>query len=148
MKILKNILAVILGIVIGSLVNMLIIIVSYGFVTYPEGVVPMGMGDFFDPVAMQTTFDSIKANIDKFGFSHYIMPFLAHALGTMAGAFIAAKVAATKKMVFAYVIGAWFLLGGIVNALDLGMGFVAMGIDILLAYIPFAYLGGKIATRK
>ena len=52
------------------------------------------------------------------------------------------------KMVFAYVIGAWFLLGGIMHALDLGMGTVAMVIDILFAYIPFAYVGGRLATRK
>jgi len=146
MKILRNILAIILGIIVGSLVNMLIVVLSYDIVPYPEGVVSMGIGDMFNMEAMQTTIDSIKANIDKFTFSHYIFPFLAHAIGTLVGAWIAAKVAATRKMLFAIIIGVWFLFGGILNALDIGMPLTASLVDWVFAYIPMSYLGGKLGS--
>ena len=40
---------------------------------------------------------------------------LAHALGTFAGAFLAALIAANHKMKFAPGIGVFFLMGGIAN---------------------------------
>ena len=43
---------------------------------------------------------------------NFVFPFLAHALGTLAGAFVAAKIAASHKMRFALAIGFLFLLGG------------------------------------
>lgn len=148
MKILRNILAVILGIIVGSLVNMLIVVLSYDIVPYPEGVISMDLGDMFNMQAMQTSIDSIKSHIDKFTFTHYIFPFLAHAIGTFVGAWVAAIIAGTRKMLFALVIGAYFLLGGILNATDLGMPFLAAAIDLVFAYIPFAYLGGKLGAKR
>lgn len=127
---------------------MLIVVLSYDIVTYPEGVVPMDLNDMFNMKAMQSTIDSIKANIEKFTFSHYIFPFLAHAIGSFAGAWIAAKVAGTRKMLFAIIVGAYFLLGGILNATDLGMPFLATAIDLVFAYIPVAYLGGKLGRKR
>lgn len=44
---------------------------------------------------------------------HFVFPFLAHALGTFAGAFLAATLAASHKMKFALGMGVVFLLGGI-----------------------------------
>ena len=85
MRILRNIISVILGIIVGSLVNMAIVVLSYDIVSYPEGVIPMDLNDMFNMQAMQETIDSIKANIEKFSFSHYIFPFLAHAIGSLAG---------------------------------------------------------------
>lgn len=148
MKILRNILAIILGIIVGSLVNMLIVVLSYDILPYPEGVIAMNMDDMFNMEAMQNTIESIKANIDKFTFSHYIFPFLAHAIGSFAGAWLAAKIAGTRKMLFAIIVGAYFLLGGILNATDLGMPFLATAIDLVFAYIPFAYLGGKLGSGR
>jgi len=148
MKILRNILAVILGIIVGSLVNMLIVVLSYDIVPYPEGVISMDLGDMFNMQAMQTSIDSIKSHIDKFTFTHYIFPFLAHAIGSFVGALLAAKVAATRKMLFAIIVGAYFLLGGILNATDLGMPFLATAIDLAFAYIPFAYLGGRAVSNR
>ncbi len=39
--------------------------------------------------------------------ANYINVFLAHGLGTLIGAFLAAKIATTRKMVFVFVIGAY-----------------------------------------
>jgi uncharacterized membrane protein HdeD (DUF308 family) len=49
---------------------------------------------------------------------HFIKPFLAHALGTLAGALAAYLIAATCKAPIAYVIGAVFLCGGVAGSSD------------------------------
>ena len=79
---------------------------------------------------------------------HFIMPFLAHALGTLVGAYIAATIAVNHKLKFALAIGGWFLLGGIVNIFMLPSPIWFTVVDLAGAYIPMAYLGGKLATKK
>ena len=76
------------------------------------------------------------------------MPFLAHALGTLVGAYIAATIAVNHKMKFALVIGGWFLLGGIVNIFMLPSPIWFTVVDLAGAYIPMAYIGGKLAIKK
>lgn len=132
--ILKNSLAVLAGIVIGSAVNMALITQSVQIIPLPEGVDPSNP-------------ESLKENIHLFEARHYVVPFLAHALGTLVGAFVAAKIATTRKMTFAYALGIWFLIGGILNVYMLNTPLLPSIIDLVLAYFPFAWLGGKIATR-
>lgn len=130
--ILRNVLAVIAGIVVGSIVNMFIISMSTSVIPLPEGV-------SFDP--NDQTGESLKAALPFFDPKNFIMPFIAHALGTFAGAFVAVKIAATKKLVFAMVLGVWFLLGGIAVNFYVAPGpdwFTAA--DLLLAYIPMAFI--------
>ena len=102
--IVKNLLAIVAGVVVGSFVNMGIILLSDGLVELPPGVDPSDM-------------ESIKANIHLYEPKHFIFPFLAHALGTLAGAYIAARLAATHKLRIALGIGAFFLLGDFFNHL-------------------------------
>jgi len=73
------------------------------------------------------------------------MPFLAHALGTLIGAFLAAKIAATHQLKFAILIGLFFLMGGIqmVQMLPTPIWFDI--IDLGFAYIPMGILGYKLA---
>ena len=131
MKIARGILAILLGLLIGSGVNMGIIMLSGSVIPPPEGVNPMDV-------------ESLKANIHLFGPEHFILPFLAHALGTFVGALIAALIAASHKMIFALVIGVLFLTGGIANTFMLPAPVWFIALDLLLAYIPMAYLGGKL----
>lgn len=128
--ILQNILAVVAGIVVGSGVNMGLLQVGMDIIPPPEGI------DFMDP-------ESIKANMHLFETKHFITPFLAHALGTLLGAFIAARIAATQKMTFAMVIGGFFLLGGIANVMMLPAPLWFNVVDLGLAYFPMAWLGGR-----
>ena len=79
----RNIIALVVGITIGMAVNMGIIMSSGQLIPPPEGV------DVMDAA-------SIKANLHLFEPKHFIMPFLAHALGTLVGAFIAAKIASSN----------------------------------------------------
>jgi hypothetical protein len=132
--ILRNILAVILGWVAGSVVNMSL--VQLGNKLLPiEGV---------DPNDMQALAE-VMPTLDA---QHFIFPFLAHALGTFVGAIVAGFIAFNHKMKFALAIGVLFLLGGIaVNYMLPGPTWFAVA-DIVIAYIPMAWLGGKIAINK
>lgn len=133
--ILKNIIAVIAGIVVGSIVNMALVMVSGSIIPPPEGVDPSDM-------------ESLKSGMHLFEAKHFIFPFLAHALGTLVGAFVAAKVAATNKMKFAIGVGGWFLLGGIAAVMMIDSPLWFTSLDLIVAYIPMAYIGGKLANRK
>jgi len=131
--IIKNILAVIAGWIGGSVINMGLI--QAGHMAMPiEGVDPSDM-------------DALAAVMPTLSFEFFIFPFLAHALGTLAGAAIAGLIAANSKMIFALSIGGLFLLGGIWVSFLLPAPTWFTATDIILAYIPMAWLGGKIAIK-
>lgn len=132
--ILKNILAAIAGAVIGSIVNMSIIMMSSSLIPPPEG-------------ADVTTLEGLKTSMHLFQPRHFLMPFLAHALGTLVGAFIASRFAANNSMRYAWLIGILFLAGGISNVFMLPSPMWFNCVDLIGAYIPMALLGGKYGTR-
>lgn len=130
----KNILSVIAGLVIGSIVNMGLITISGSIIPLPEGV-------------DNTTMEGLKESMHLFQAKHFIFPFLAHALGTLVGAYLAAKIAATKKITFAMIIGFFFLAGGIFSVTMLPSPSWFSILDIVVAYIPMAWIGGKLAIK-
>ncbi|MHB1106503.1 MAG: hypothetical protein ACYCZ2_09080 [Lutibacter sp.] len=133
--ILKNILAIIAGIIIGSGVNMGIIMISGSIIPPPNG-------------ADVTTSEGLKASMHLFQPKHFILPFLAHSLGAFAGALIAAIIAANHKMKFALGIGVFFLAGGIANVFMLPSPTWFTVLDLLGAYLPLAYFAGKLIVKK
>ncbi|MEX0997936.1 MAG: hypothetical protein WDZ45_12875 [Flavobacteriaceae bacterium] len=133
--ILRNILAVIAGVVIGGAVNMLIINYSGLLIAPPEGV-------------DTTTAEGLKEGIHLFEPKHFLMPFLAHALGTFVGAYLAARIAASHKMKFAIAIGCVFLLGGIGAVFMIPAPLWYNVTDLVLAYIPMAWLAGQLALKS
>ena len=92
------------------------------------------------------TAEGIRAAAPLLTPVHYLMPFLAHALGTLVGAFVAASIAATRKMTVALVMGVIFLLGGIVAVRMIGGPLWFIVVDLALAYIPMAWLGGRLGS--
>jgi hypothetical protein len=132
--ILKNILAVVAGLVVGGAVNMGLIMLSGSVVPPPEGVDP-------------TNAESLQQGIHLFGPQHFIFPFLAHALGTLAGALVAARIAASHKLHFALVIGVFNLFGGIMAATMIPAPVWFIVLDLAAAYIPMAWLGWKLAVK-
>jgi hypothetical protein len=132
---LKSILAVVAGIIIGGTLNMGIIMISGSVIPPPEGV------DL-------TTMEGLKANMHLLEPKHFIMPFLAHALGTFLGALIAGLIVPAQKMKLAMIVGGWFLLGGIINILMLPSPLWFTLTDLIGAYLPMAYLGAKLITKK
>ncbi|HCE54539.1 MAG TPA: hypothetical protein DER05_05825 [Lutibacter sp.] len=133
--ILKNILAIIAGIIIGSGVNMGIIMISGSIIPPPNG-------------ADVTTSEGLKASMHLFQPKHFVLPFLAHSLGTFSGALIAAIIAANNKMKFALGIGVFFLTGGIASVFMLPSPTWFTVLDLLGAYLPLAYFAGKLIVKK
>ena len=131
-SVLRNILAVVAGLIIGGAVNSGIILLGPNLIPPPEGV---------DPNALE----SMKANVDLYGAKHFIIPFLAHAVGTLIGAFTAVKLGISRHKLLAYIIAGLFLLGGLMMAIMLPEFWKFSIIDLSLAYIPMALFGYSLA---
>jgi len=131
----RNVLAVISGIVFGSLINMGLIHIGSVVVSLPDG-------------ADVSTMENLRDSMQFFTPINFLFPFLAHALGTLSGAFITSKVAASHSLKFALSIGVFFLIGGAMMVNMVG-GPVWFNVsDLLLAYIPMAYIGWILARKK
>lgn len=133
--IVRNILAVILGVFGGGALNMGIIMISSSVIPPPEGTNLTTMEGLVEAMAIMEP-------------KHFLMPFLAHALGTLVGAIIAALVAANRKTLFAYIVGGWFLIGGILNIVMLPSPLWFTIVDLTLAYIPMAFIATKLVVKN
>lgn len=130
-SIVRNILAVIAGLFIGSTVNMGIVNISDSIISVPV----------VDPGDMV----SLKESMHLFEPKHFIMPFLAHALGTLVGAFVASLIAKTHKLILALSVGIFFLIGGIMVSFMLPSPMWFTFIDLVFAYLPMSWLGFKLS---
>ena len=90
--------------------------------------------------------DMNPMNAMNWELKYFIFPFLAHAIGTLSGAYIAAKFSDRHHMIFAICIGLFFLLGGITMVFILPAPVWFIIVDLFLAYIPMGWLGWKIAN--
>ena len=132
-RIVRNILAIIIGWITGSIVNL-------GLIKAGHKIFPIKDIDVNNMEALASVMLTLE-------FKYFIFPFLAHALGTLFGAIVASLIAASHKMKFSLSVGILFLIGGImVNYMLPGPTWFAVS-DIILAYIPMAWLGGKIAFK-
>ena len=122
---LKNIAIVILGIIVGMIVNIGLIIL--GGTIFPPS-------ENFEPM-----------NAMNWDFKYFIFPFLAHSIGTLSGAFIVSKLSNKSSIILPLIVGLYFFSGGIymVAILPAPTWFVLL--DVILAYIPMALLGWKIS---
>lgn len=135
MKIARNILAVLIGIAFGMIVNGGLVSISDSIIANPDG---------YD----NSNMENMKATFHLLTPKHMIMPFIAHALGAFTGAFIAGLIAATHKKRFALSIGFFFLLGGITMVIMVSSPIWFIALDLIVAYIPMAWLAGKIVAKK
>lgn len=134
MNIARNILAVLIGLVVGSGVNM-------GLVTIGHRIIPLPAG------ANVATMEGLAAAMPSFGPEQFLFPFLAHALGTLAGALLAFLIAKTSRQALAYVVGVAFLAGGTMSVVMLPAPLWFNAVDLLFAYLPMAWLAGKLGGR-
>jgi len=133
MNILKNILAVCVGWIGGSILNMGL--VQLGHVAFPIEDI-----DINDMQALAQALPNLE-------YHYFIFPFLAHALGTFLGAFLAAKISSSHHMRFAMSIGIIFLIGGVVVNIMLPGALWFTILDLMLAYLPMAWLGGQLSKK-
>lgn len=127
---LRNTLAIILGIIVGSIVNIGLINVGGHLVPPPEGT-------------NVDTMEGLQQALPFFEPKHFLFPFLAHALGTFVGSSLAARFGASHYMKLALAVSAFFLMGGIANIFLLPGPFWFNASDVILAYLPMGYLGGR-----
>ncbi|PSG88683.1 hypothetical protein [Aurantibacter aestuarii] len=128
---LRNILAVVLGWFAGSIVNMAL--VQLGYYIYPI------------PNVDTNNLEALTNVMPSLSSKHFIFPFLAHAVGTLVGAFITALIVLKYKVRFALVIGTLFFIGGIIVNMMLPAPTWFKAVDLLLAYMPMAFAGGFLA---
>jgi hypothetical protein len=130
----RGILAVIVGAILGSVVNMGVITIGGAMIPPPAGVDVNSM-------------ESMSASMHLFEPKHYAAPFIAHLLGTLIGAFTAGLIAMSYKMQFALGIGAMFLAGGIFASFIIPAPAWFIALDLGAAYIPMGWLGGMLAMK-
>jgi hypothetical protein len=133
-KIIRSILAIVIGLVAGMLANMGLITLSPMIIAPPENV-------------DVTTAEGLQSSIHLFQPKHFIMPFLAHATGTFVGAMVAMKIAQSNEKSIALFFGVFFLMAGISAVAMIPAPTWFNAIDLTLAYIPMSllawYLNGK-----
>ena len=132
--VLSNLPAIIGGIIIGSLVNMALIIIGPILIPPPEGV-------------DTTNMESLAAGMELMGPQHFLFPFLAHALGTLAGATIVYRFARRNRQLLGVCIGIFFLFGGITAARTIPAPTWFIVVDLIFAYLPMAWLGIQIGQK-
>lgn len=130
----RNVLAVVAGFIAGGLVNMMLISVGPSLIPPPPGV------DVSDP-------ESLKNAIHLFEPRHFVTPFLAHAVGTLAGAVVAYLVAGSHKARAAWIVSVLFLTGGVAASFMIPAPAWFIAFDLIVAYLPMAWLAIRIGRR-
>ena len=132
--VIRNIVAMLAGLVTGSLVNMALVTVGPILVPPPAGV-------------DMTNMESLAQSMHLMGPQHFIFPFLAHALGTLVGATLTFYMAVRNPYLLTFGIGVFFLLGGISAARIIPAPAWFVVVDLVLAYLPMAWLATLLGNR-
>lgn len=133
--ILRNVVAVIVAVVLGSIANMVLVMIGPSIIAPPAGV-------------DVTNMESLKASMHLFEAKHLVFPFLAHAVGSFVAGLTVSFLAAGRRMPLALGIGSFFLVGGIAASLMIPAPIWFAAVDILFAYIPMAWLGYKVSNKS
>jgi len=131
---LRCLLAAFVGFVAGSLVNMALVVAGSHLIPTPPG-------------ADVSTAEGMRASIHLFEPRHFLFPFLAHALGTFAGAVVAYRVAGAYRRAMAFTVGGLFLAGGIAASFMIPAPSWFIGLDLVAAYLPMAWLGCVVGRK-
>lgn len=126
--------ALIVGLVVGGGVNMALIMLGPSLIPPPPG-------------ADMTTAEGLQAAMPLLEPKHLLVPFLAHAVGTLAGALVASLIAVSKRAIVAYAVGTVFLCGGIAASIMIPAPAWFKVLDLAVAYLPMAWLGLSVADR-
>jgi len=126
----RNVLAVAVGAVVCVILNGLLLGLMMKVIQPPIG---------FDP--------NDPATYSLLQTEHFMSPFVAHSVPSFVGALIAALIAASRKMTCALIVGALHLIGGIAAAFMIPAPTWFIALDLTMAYLPMAWLGGLIGSR-
>jgi len=127
---LRNVLAVLVGATACIVLNGLLLEALMAINPPPDG---------FDPNKLDT-FGLLRAR-------HLMNAFAAHALPTVIGGLLAASIAARRHRAMAFIVGALHLVGGIAAAAMIPAPFWFIALDLVVAYLPMAWLGWKLSRK-
>ena len=136
LHILKRTIVLFLSVFIGAQVNGAILTLGTTLIPAPDG---------FD----LNTMEGLKAAVPFLEAKHYLFPFLAHAIGTLISALLITRFLTSQQLVFSMMAGILFLLGGVSMVIMLpGTPIWFVLLDLIVAYVPMAYLAYKIAYKR
>jgi hypothetical protein len=124
---LRNVLAVLVGLVAGGLVNMALVTLGPALVPPPAGV-------------DVTNLENLRATAHLLEPRHFVAPFLAHALGTFVGALTAFVIAGSRPQAMAWTVGLATLAGGLAAASMIPAPGWFLALDLVGAYVPMTWL--------
>jgi hypothetical protein len=134
--VLRSILAVVAGFVVASVVMMAVETVN-GRVLHPQlGRIAEGMTDR----------EAIRSLLASAPIGAFLVVMAGWAIGSLAGGWLAARVARRAPVGHALVLGALLTLGGIANNLMVPPP-LWFWITSLLVLLPAAYAGGRLGSR-
>lgn len=136
-NLIKNSLYVILALLLGAFVNGKIIEISPTLIPPPQGA------DF-------TTEAGLKAAAELMEPKHFILPFLAHALGTLVSALVLLIFFKERQILFirSLIVGGIFFLGGLSMVFMIPSPLWFIIADLGLAYFPMALLPFWLKYKK
>ena len=130
----RNIFALLAGIVAGGIVNMGILMIGPLIIAPPTGV-------------DVTNVESLQLAKDLLEPQHFIFPFLAHSVGTFCGALIAYFLAFKHNHKFVWTVGGFYLLGGVSAAFMIPAPTWFIAVDLIFAYLPAAWLAIRLGDK-
>lgn len=134
-KILFNLIAVLIGLLVGAFVNGLIINLSNQIIPPPPG-------------ANLKTMEGLIHAMSIMEPKHFIMPFLAHSVGTFIGTSLSCLIAKSYHLMVALLIGLSFFIGGFMMVLQLPSPLWFDLIDLISAYFPMAFFAYWVVSKR
>lgn len=131
---LKLVFGLFVGAAGGAIVNMGLIVVGSELIPAPAGI-------------DVTSTESLAASGHLLEPQHFVFPLFAHAGGTLAGCLIACMIARHRPRASAIGVGCIFLAGGIANVFMIPAPVWFIALDLVLAYLPMAFLAMMIFQR-
>lgn len=128
----RCVLAVLGGMVAGSIFNMAVVMLSWAIYPPPAGA------DMSDSATM-------GAYVQSLPVPALLLILVAHAGGAFVGGLIAARIARRSPLVLGGIVGGFFLIGGVVNALSIPAPLWFVVID-LVSYVPCGMIGAKLVA--
>lgn len=133
---LRSLGVVVAGLVIGFVLVMAFELAGMRLFPLPAGVDPMG-----DPESLAR---AMQAGQVPLGAMVFVV--LAYAAGSFGGGWVAARLAAARKLRHALVVGGVLMLAGVSNLVTIPHP-TWMVIATLVVFLPLAYAGGRLAQR-
>ena len=129
----RNVGAVILGMIVGSMANMAIVMLNFQLFPMPEGM------DQNDPAAMADYISGLPT-------AAFLVAIVAHMAQAGLGGWVAARLGASRPLMLALIVATLTLVGGVANMLMIG-GPTWMWVEVPL-YLVVGWGVGTLEAKR